>query len=120
MNGKIIAGASVGLVIGLVFGVLIGSFLFPNALNPTGAGTNNQVQVSGTTQILQTGTIKFIETGYGTSLIKTTAPIRDGKYSILVVGGKSYTVYVEREEGTIAGDYSLYVPEGVATFTADF
>lgn len=86
-------------------------------LNMSGAGVSNQVQVSGTVSITQTGTIEFTSLN-GT--IKSSVPIANGKYSILLVGGQSYNVRVENERGYYAGDYSLYVPLSVATFTANF
>lgn len=121
MNGKIIAATSIGLVAGLIFGVLIGVFLLPEVLNPISAGTNNQVQMSGTVQATQTGTIEFNEVySLNTTHVQSSAPIKDGTYSVLLVGGKSYNVYVSNEDGYSRGDYSIYVPEGVTTFTANF
>jgi len=84
-----------------------------NLLNMSGAGVSNQVQVSGNVSITQTGTIQF--TSLDTT-VESSAPITNGKYSILLVGGQSYHVYVLRPY-TI---YSLYVPLGVTTFTGNF
>ena len=92
-----------------------------NLQNQLNSMTSNQVQVSGTVQVTQTGTIEFNEVySSETTHIQTSTPITDGKYSVVLVGGKSYNVYVSNEQGYSRGDYTLYVPEGVATFTADF
>jgi hypothetical protein len=116
-NGKIIVGTAIGLVVGLALGIFISVILnLPNAILPTGTGTNNQVQVSGTVQKTQTGTIYFRNLN---RTIETSAPIIDGKYSVLLVGGQSYDVYVNYYSYSTP-NYLLYVPSGVATFTADF
>jgi hypothetical protein len=117
----------VGLVIGLGLGVVISVvFDVPSMLNlngsgkNTGAGTNNQVQMSGTVHTTQTGTIEFKEIySSNNTNLQSSAPIEDGKYSVLLVGGKSYDVYVSAD-GYGKGDYSIYVPEGVTIFTANF
>lgn len=83
-------------------------------LNMSGAGVSNQVQVSGTVSVTQTGTIDFTSLN-GT--IKSSVPIANGQYSILLVGGQSYNV---RVHNTHYDYYLLYVPLGVATFTANF
>jgi hypothetical protein len=88
-------------------------FNLPNSFH-TGVGVNNQVQVSGTVSITQTGTIEFRNLN-GT--IDSSVPITSGEYSVLVVGGQSYNVYVHYGYGY---SYSLYVPLGVTTFTANF
>ncbi len=85
-------------------------------LNMSGAGVSNQVQVSGTVSITQTGTIQFTNL-VGT--IESSVPITNGKYSILLVGGQSYHVYVSIP-GAYGSSYTLYVPLGVTTFTANF
>jgi len=90
------------------------------------AVTYNQVQVSGAVSETQTGTIKFDnkeERAYNKSipLIESSVPIVNGQYSILLLGGHSYSVYIY-----LAGDayYSywgaLYVPLGVTTFIANW
>jgi hypothetical protein len=50
-----------------------------------------------------------------TSDIKTSGPIINGQYSVMLVVGKSYDV--ETNNGHY---YSLYVPTDVTTFTANF
>lgn len=84
-------------------------------LNMSGAGVSNQVQVSGTVSITQTGTIYFTSLN-GT--IKSSVPITNGQYSVLLVSGQSYDVRVDG--GYYPRYYSLYVPLSVATFTANF
>jgi hypothetical protein len=124
-NGKISVLAVIGLVIGLVLGIVISVvFNLPSKINPTGAGTGNQVQVSGTLQNPQSGTIHFLQLAkfYDDDAIKSSSPIVDGKYSVLLVGGQSYDIFVNRypSYSDEDPDYTLYVPEGVTTFTADF
>lgn len=109
---------AVAFVVGLVIGLAIGIFSSPILLpTQTGTGINNQVQVSGTVSILQTGSVRFYNLG---NTIQSSAPIINGKYSVLLVGGQSYHVYVDNSNGGTVGSYSLYVPSGVATFTANF
>ena len=125
MNGKIIAATSIGLVIGLVLGILISVvFNLPSAGNTTGAGTSNQVQVSGTLQNPQTGTIYFLQLAkfYDDDAIKTSSQIVNGGYSVMLVGGQSYDIFINRypDYSDEDPDYTLYVPEGVTTFTANF
>ncbi len=86
-------------------------------LNMSGAGVNNQVQVSGTVSVTQTGTMHF--TSYPNSSIKSSVPITNGQYSVLLVGGISYNIEVTYPPYNHP-DYTLYVPLGVATFTANF
>lgn len=121
MNSKtaIVIGAVIGLVVGLALGVFV-SILFnlPTSFH-SGAGVNNQVQVSGTVYVwektgTQTGTITFSSVNR-TNPIDTSAPIINGQYTILLMGGRSYSVHVYG-----GGYFSLYVPLGVTTFTANF
>jgi hypothetical protein len=106
----------IGLVIGLVLGIFVSAFFNLSSPVRTGAGVNNQVQVSGTVSVTQTGTIEFNSLN-GT--IRTSASITNVGYSVLLVGGQSYTVYVYSSNGP-NGYYSLYVPLGVTTFIANF
>ena len=93
----------------------------PAGTSTSGTETNNQVQVSGAIRATQTGTITFWD-GYSeaTSDIKTSGPITNGQYSVLLVSGKSYSVKVIHSDGFDPNYYSLYVPTGVTTFTSDF
>ena len=100
---------AVVIIMGAIVGILSTNLLSTNQ----GTGTNNQVQVSGTVQEFQIGIIQFQNLN---RTIKTSAPIIDGKYSVLLVGGQSYDVTIK---GTY-NYYSVYVPSGVATFTANF
>lgn len=127
MNGKIVVGLSVGLVIGLALGILVSMvFNLPSLIMPTqsGAGIGNQVQVSGTVRDTQTGTISFLQLAkfYDDDMIKSSSPIIDGRYSVVLVGNQSYDIFVDRypNYATAKPDYTIYVPSGVTTFAADF
>ena len=113
MNNKIIIGVGIGLVIGLVLGIFVSVIINLPSLINTGTGINNQVQVSGRVAGFQIGIINFVNLN---ETIVTSAPIMDGKYSVLLVGGQSYVAVIK---GT-SNQYALYVPSGVATFTHDF
>jgi hypothetical protein len=114
----------IGLVAGLALGAFIGVVLIsPNSIfQPQGAGINNQVQVSGTIHVTQTGKITFGRGNgvddYGFIPI-TSGPIVNGQYSVLIIGGETYTVEVYLNTAQ-TWFYSLYVPSGVSTFTHDF
>jgi hypothetical protein len=127
MNNKIVIGTVVGLIAGLVLGVFVGVlFISPSGILPIngGTGTNNQVQVSGTVPDRTSGTIYFSNLD-GT--IQTSASITNGKYSVLLVSGQSYTASHISSVGHIIDgtfypyiDYNeFYVPSGVTTFTED-
>ncbi len=120
MNNKIVIGTVIGLIAGLMLGVFMGVLITsPSGILPskTGAGTNNQVQVSGT--IEETG-ISSIEFTNLNGTISSSAPIINGVYSILLVGGQSYNVDLFEQYGNEAYEFSLYVPLGVTTFAANF
>lgn len=87
-------------------------------LNMSGAGINNQVQMSGAIQETITGKVYLDETGG--QYIQTFSLIVNGQYSVLLVGGYSYNVYIYDSNGNSKGSYSIYVPSGVTTFTANF
>jgi len=123
MDNRIIILIVIGVVIVIFTSAIISSpTKTTNSPTPTssptsgqtGTGTNNQVQVSGSVEYGQTGSIEF--TGL-TSKISSSASISNGRYSILLVGGQSYAVTI-RAGGTYY--LWLYVPSGAATFTADF
>jgi hypothetical protein len=92
-------------------------------LNVSGAGTHNQVQVSGNISERLPSKIDFYS-NIPSSQIQTSSLITDGKYSVVLVGGQSYSVFVYwLEVGSIIptnSTYSLYVPLGITTFTANF
>jgi hypothetical protein len=112
----LIVALVIGLVVGLVLGVFISVvFNLPSSFHK-GAGTNNQVQVSGSVQVTQSGTIGFDNLN---RTIETSGIISNGEYSVLLVGGQSYDVYVYIPNDSYR-TYSLYVPLGVTTFTANF
>jgi hypothetical protein len=109
-----IATLIIGLIIGLALGVFV-SVLFnlPSSFH-TGAGVNNQVQVSGTVSEIQTGTIQFDNLN---ATIRTSGQIVNGHYSVLLVGGQSYSVTIYNGSTYY---YSKYIPLDVSTFTANF
>jgi hypothetical protein len=88
----------------------------------TGTGTNNQVQVSGTVPDRTSGTLYFANLD-GT--FQTSTSITNGEYSVLLVGGQSYTVSHISSVGHIIDNTfypyinynEFYVPLGVTTFT---
>jgi len=95
-----------------------------NLQNQLNNMTGNQVQVSGTLQNPQSGTIYFLQLAkfYDDDAIKASSPIVNGGYSVMLVGGQSYDIFVNRypSYSDEEPDYTLYVPEGVTTFTANF
>jgi hypothetical protein len=120
MNSKIVIGTVVGLIAGLVLGVFIGvMFISPNK---TVAGTNNQVQVSGNVPDKTSGTLYFANLD---GSFQTSTSITNGEYSVLLVGGQSYTVSHSLSAGYILDNTfyayrnynEFYVPLGVTTFT---
>ena len=120
MNSKIVVGTVIGLIAGLMLGLFMGVLVAsPSGIQPskTGAGINNQVQVSGT--IEETG-ISSIEFTSLNGTISSSVPILNGVYSILIVGGQSYNVDLFEQNGKEAYEFSLYVPLGVTTFAANF
>jgi len=90
----------------------------------SGAGNNNQVLVSGSIQNVQSGTLHFLQLAkfYDDDAIKGSTSIEDGKYSITLVGGLSYDIFVDRypSYSDEDPDFTLYVPFGVSTFIANF
>ncbi|MGD0644393.1 MAG: hypothetical protein ABSA75_05760 [Candidatus Bathyarchaeia archaeon] len=127
MNNKIVLGIVVGLIVGLVLGVFIGvMFISPSGILPTKtvSNTNNQVQVSGTVNYQFVTSIIFTSAS-GTN-ISSSAPIVSGQYSVLLLGGQSYTVQLWNPDkfaigyGGYEATLALYVPSGVTTFTANF
>jgi len=120
MDKKMIILVSIvfGLVVGLALGIFVSVvFNLPSSFH-NGVGVNNQVQVSGTVSQTQNGTIKFISLN---GSINTSVPIIKGGYSVLLIGGQSYNVFVYSFGAySYSHSYSLYVPLGVTTFTANF
>jgi hypothetical protein len=122
MNSKIVLATVIGLIAGLVLGVFIGvMFISPSK---TGTETNNQVQVSGKVNYQFVTSIIFTSSS-GTN-ISSSAPIVNGQYSVLLLGGQSYTVQLWNPDkyaigyGGYEATLALYVPSGVTTFTANF
>jgi len=93
-------------------------------LNTSGAGANNQVQVTGTVQETQTNSIVFLnaETIGNSSAprITTSSLIVNGQYSVILLGGHSYLVTLFDSYESQLASYTIYVPLGVTTFTANF
>ncbi len=121
MNNKsLVLGLIVGLVIGLPIGILTSKFVMPSSPE----GTNNQVQVSGTVRNTQTGTIYFLQLARFNDKeeIKSSSSIVNGKYSVWLVGNQSYDIFVNRYPtySDEEPEYTVYVPAGVTTFTANF
>jgi hypothetical protein len=107
----------IGLVVGLVLGIFVSVLLnLPSSFH-TGAGINNQVQVSGTVSETSQTTIYFFSVNR-TSPIDTSVPIVNGQYSVILLGGRSY--YVGFSSYYYDEAYTKYIPSGVSTFTANF
>jgi hypothetical protein len=117
-----IATLVIGLVIGLALGIFVSVLFNLPSLFHTGVGVNTLVQVSGTVQFMKSGTLYFQNAN---QTIQTTATVTSGQYSVLLIGGQPYNVYVnnptifEEEYGYAPlRDYnSFYAPLGVTTFT---
>lgn len=125
MNSKIVMGIVIGIVVGLIVGLAVGAMLIlPTSTSKTGTETktNNQVQVSGNVPDETKGTLYFANLD-GTFQASTS--ITNGEYTVLLVGGQSYTISNSVSAGYILGntfypysDYNgFYVPLGVSTFT---
>jgi hypothetical protein len=105
---------------------VLGIFISPIMLPPkNGAGTNNQVQVSGTISENHPSEVDFTSGRQPDgSFIRTSSIIINGnQYNVVLVGGISYSVLVSytNSYGTSASaTYTIYVPSGVTTFTANF
>ena len=102
-----------------------------NSLNSqlAAAGTNNQVQVSGTIQWTEIFRIEFVDArardydvyNLPNGTIQTSAPVlTDHSYSVLLIGGLSYEVRLYSSATYRDYAFSLYVPSGVTVFTANF
>ncbi len=143
MEAKIVDLFLAGLLGGLVSGLLLNYVLYQPqiqdlsnttsalrdqidsllwSLNSTGAGINNQVQVEGTVNLTQTGTITFSnseEQKRNTSqpLIETTGLIVNHQYSVVLVGGHTYSVAISDDPR----DYlRVHVPLTIYVFTANW
>jgi hypothetical protein len=113
----LIAVLVIGLVIGLVLGIFVSVLFNLPSLFHTGVGVNNQVQVSGTVPDNIAGTLYFFNSN---RTFETSAPINNGRYSVLLVGGQSYDIfdYVSLTGPTGFSDYNpFYVPLGIITLT---
>jgi hypothetical protein len=116
MNSKIVLGVVIGLIAGLVLGVFIGLSISPST--KTVAETNNQVKVSGTIQEQNPSEIYFFSIS---QTVQTSAIITNGQYSVVLLGNQSYGVTVTYNiDNDLTNSYTLYVPSGVTTFTANF
>ena len=119
MDSKMLLGVVIGLIAGLVLGVFVGVLFISPGLLPDGVGKNNQVQVSGYIQDKEIFQIEFSSIQNGT--VKTSAPVSEGGYRALLIGGQSYNVYLYSRSyynGNVPRyTFSLYVPSGVTYFT---
>jgi hypothetical protein len=116
MANKIIIGIVIGLVVGLVLGIAISEVI--KLPTKTGTGTNNQVQVSGTVTPAYGDTVNTMYFQNLNGTFETSAPLINGSYSVLLLGGQSYNVFDFQPRSTGTGDYNtFYVPLGVTTFT---
>lgn len=108
------------LLVGLVIGLALGAYvLYPALPGSSAAGKNNQVQLNGkvSTSLFVATSIQF--TGQASNrTIDTIVPVSsNGQFSVVVVGGISYSIDVY---GGSYGDScysSLYIPSGVSTIT---
>ena len=121
MNSNIVIGTVIGLIAGLVLGVFVGViFISPSGILPihTVTAPINQVQVSGTVSETGFTEIEFTNIVSGNS---SSALIINQAYSILLVGGQSYTVQLLGLYGsTYPFTQGVIVPSGVTTYTANF
>jgi hypothetical protein len=121
MANKIIIGVVIGLAVGLVLGFSLSLVInLPSTINK-GVGTNNQVQVSGTVDLTGLGNVNTLYFLDLNGTIETSAPIINGHYSVLLIGGQSYKVFdYSTAKITSYSDFNpFYVPLGVTTFTED-
>lgn len=91
--------------------------------------TNPNVVLSGSIQEYNASEITFTST---TSSIQTSTAVYNNQYSVSLLNGQSYSVtvtYLEYSDGlfglgagytSTTNSYSIYIPSGVKTFTANF
>jgi hypothetical protein len=123
LNKKIMAVSIIGLVVGLVLGILVSIlWIFPSSI-PAG-----QVLVSGTVSNIW-GSLSGNDILYFDSVdqtIEMSAPVTNGHYSIVLVAGLSYYVFldnnppIENRSTYTPFRWMLDVPLGVTTFTQNF
>ena len=117
MNNKLVIGTVIGLIVGLALGVFIGiSVSAPN----NGSGINNQVQVSGSVKEQNPNEISFSSIQGSKQSVQTSSLITNGQFSVVLVGNQSYNVEISFTNGYDSVSYSIYVPTGANTFTANF
>ncbi len=114
------------LVVVIIMGAIVGvlSINRPSAnqgdSNHGFPPVNNQVQVSGTIQEQSPTEIFFVSLD---RTVTTSAIITNSQYSVVLVGNMSYGIevtYTNIDGYSESTTYSLYVPSGVTTFTANF
>jgi len=110
------------LVVVIILGVIVGVILTNQPSTNQGAGTNNQVHVSGTIQEQSPTEIIFVSLD---KTVTTSAIITNGQYNVVLLGNQSYAVAVEYQTNgngvySTSNSYTIYVPSGVTTFTANF
>jgi predicted small secreted protein len=122
LEGKIVGLFLIVLIGGLIGGFGLSYIIYqPQVQNLQ----NNQVQVSGTISENQPSEIVFSSFApVNGSYIQTSSLIINGRYSVVLVGGISYSVRIDYQPVgytyPTSRTYSLYVPLGVTTFTANF
>lgn len=86
----------------------------------SGTGTNDQVQVSGSIKEQNPNEISFSSIQGNKQSVQTSSLITNGQFSVVLVGNQSYNVEISFTNGYDSVSYSIYVPTGVTTFTANF
>jgi hypothetical protein len=114
--------AIVLLVVVIILGAIVGILSTNLPSTNQGTGTNNQVQVSGSIQEQNPTEIYFVSFS---KTISTSAIITNGQYSVVLVGNQSYAVMVTYQPNdgvysSTSNSYTIYIPSGVTTFTANF
>lgn len=115
MNRKIIVGVTVVAVVALALGI----FFSYRIISPpsSGSGKSSLVQVSGSVQYPQITAIEF--KGVTTSSTASSS-ITNGSYSVLLVAGQSYNVFLYNYTDYVEYSFTIHVPSDVTTLTENF
>lgn len=102
--------------------ILAAAFFILIIFNSAKPRANNEVHVSGTVNETLFGSIQFInENETEKTRYSHIAPIINHGYSIFLVGGLNYTVYVgEPFQTSYSYSFSVFIPANVTAFTANF
>lgn len=108
------------LLVGLVIGLALGAYVLSPALpSSSAAGKNDQVQLNGriSASSLVATSIEF--TGQASNrTIDTIVPVSsNGQFSVVVVGGISYSIDVYGGSNGGSCSSNLYIPSGVSIVT---